>query len=101
MHKNSRAKKDILYIAISSFILTAIWVGFNIYHAAATSTISEELQKQIQPIEPRFDTQVIKELQNRKKIEPDYTLDQTTIQNSTPPLLDELDTDTIGTPSAN
>ncbi len=64
--KKSTAQKDILYISISSCILVILWVGFNIYHAHVTSTIEPDLQLQIQPIEPRFDSEVIQNLKTRQ-----------------------------------
>lgn len=72
--KKNRAQKDILYISISSFVLVALWVGFNLYHAYATSTITPDLELQIQPIDPTFNTQLIQKLKNRQKIAPVYEL---------------------------
>lgn len=70
--KKHNAQKDILYITISSFILMVLWVGSNIYHAAVSSTIAPDLQLQIQPIDPSFNTDVIQKLKTREKIAPLY-----------------------------
>lgn len=70
--KKSRAQKDILYISISSFVLVVLWIGFNLYHAHATSTIAPDLKLQIAPINPRFDTAIINKLKTREKIAPLY-----------------------------
>lgn len=68
--KKNRAQKDILYISISSFILVVAWVSFNIYHTYTTTTISEDLQMQIIPIDRDFDTTTIQQLQTRSKVAP-------------------------------
>ena len=72
--KKNTAQKDILYISISSCVLVVMWVGFNIYHAHVTSTIEPNLQLQIQPIEPRFDSQVIADLKRRQTVSPIFEL---------------------------
>lgn len=61
-------KKDILLLLISGFILVVAWVGFNIYHTLATSTVSETVVQQILPIPGTFDMRSIEELKKRKKI---------------------------------
>lgn len=65
-------QKDVLIILWMTFITTVAWIGFNIYHAIVTSTISEELQMQILPIDPNFDMATINKLKSREKIEPLY-----------------------------
>lgn len=66
-------EKDLFYLVLSSFILTALWVGSNIYHAFATSTISDVLQVQIAPISPNFDPRIIQNLKKRERITPIFT----------------------------
>ncbi len=80
----NKKQKDILYIAISAFFLTALWVGFNLYHAWATSTISPDLQIQITPIAPDFDTQTLDKLKSRQAIQPVYELKNTESASPTP-----------------
>ena len=75
--KKNRAQKDILYITISSFILVALWIGFNLYHTYTTSTIEPELQTEINPIDSRFDTDTINQLKSRKTVTPVYQIDAT------------------------
>lgn len=70
--KQNRAQKDILYISISIFVLVVLWIGFNLYHAYVTSTIAPDLQLQIAPIDPKFDTEIINKLKTREKIAPLY-----------------------------
>ena len=52
------------------FVMVFVWIGFNIYHAWATSTISADLALQIVPIKPNFDINTIHVLKNRNSIAP-------------------------------
>ncbi len=65
-----RVERDILFVLISSFVLTVAWVGFNLYHKWATSTISDSLQIQIKPIRPDFDLRTLEKLKAREKVSP-------------------------------
>ncbi len=65
-------RKDVIFILWLTFITVAAWVGFNIYHIAVTSTIDQELQLQITPIDSNFDTDTINTLKARERIEPLY-----------------------------
>jgi len=68
-------QKDILFFFISLFIVVVAWVGFNIWHEHVTSTLSSELQMQIIPINPDFDTETLQKLKTREKITPQYEFD--------------------------
>lgn len=70
MKPTARRQKDLLFVLVSSFILVIIWIGFSIYHKAVTSTISEDLQTQVVPINPNFDTDALKKLKSRVQISP-------------------------------
>jgi len=63
-------QKDILFLAFSFFVVVTAWVGFNIYHAYVTTTVSKSLQMQVVPIAGTFDTTVIEQLQTRTPITP-------------------------------
>lgn len=65
--------KEILLIAISSFILTVIWIASNVYHSYATSTIDTLLQLQILPISPSFDAETIEKIKQRQVVKPATT----------------------------
>jgi hypothetical protein len=62
--------KELLLIAVSSFILTVIWIASNVYHAYATSTLDSLLQAQIVPIPPTFDMDTIAKIRERTVIVP-------------------------------
>lgn len=64
--------KNILFLLISLFIIVVAWVSFNIYHNAISSTIPEQLENQIIPIAPVFDTNTLEKLRSRQKISPLY-----------------------------
>ncbi|SRR6266581_3100847 len=87
MKNNKVTQKDVLYFTISLFLLVVAWIGFNLYHIWATSTINADLQMQIKPIDPSFDTVTIQNLKTREKIVPvnEITGTQQTISPSVSP----------------
>jgi hypothetical protein len=78
-------QKDILFIFISSFVVVAAWVGFNLYHKWVTTTISPDLQIQINPIESSFDRDTIEKIKSRNRISPENELGGTGISPTTRP----------------
>ncbi len=66
------SQKNILLLLVPAFILVVAWISFSIYHNAATSTIPENLNIQIFPITPVFDTKTIEDIKNRQIITPLY-----------------------------
>lgn len=81
--KKSKAQKDILYISISIFIVTAIWVASNLYHAYVTSTITPDLKIQIVPIAPNFNTNIVQKIKNRKRIAPVFEIKNSSSEANT------------------
>lgn len=67
-------RKDILIILILLFVFAAAWIGGNIYHSIATSTISKTTIQDISPIAPVFDTKTVDKLKQRQKINPSFEL---------------------------
>lgn len=65
-----KRQRDILFLLISGFILTAIWISSAVYHNYASSTITDALQLEINPIDPRFDTKTLDQIKSRNDIEP-------------------------------
>jgi hypothetical protein len=70
MKKKQSPIEDILFLSISSFVVVVAWVGFNIYHSYVTTTITPDLQIQIEPIQPDFDIATIQTLKSRKQVAP-------------------------------
>jgi len=64
--------KDIMFLMVSIFIIVVAWTIFNVYHAAATSTVSGSLNMSISQIDPNFDTKTIDNLKKRTIVPPVY-----------------------------
>ena len=67
-------QKDLMLLLVPSFIMVAAWVIFNIYHSSVSSTISENLNMQIIPINPTFNMQEIDAIKKRMSVSPSYEL---------------------------
>lgn len=79
-----RRQKDILYLLISGFVLSVILVISNVYHNHATSTISETLQLEVLPIEPRFDKTTLEKIKQRTKVDPRFEVSTSVASTSAP-----------------
>ena len=93
MRKKHITQLDILFLSVSLFVIVTMWIGFNLYHAWVTSTITEDLQVQIIPIAPKFDLVTLDKLKTREKIEPFFELG--TISTASPaatptPIVEEV-----------
>jgi hypothetical protein len=67
-------QKNTLVMAILLFVFVLIWIGESIYTSANSSTISEEINQEISPIDPTFDANTINSLKSREKISPSLNL---------------------------
>jgi len=99
--KKQNKQKDILFILISSFILVILWIGFNLYHIWATSTVSQDVQMQLTPIAPNFDPSTIQQLKTRENINPSFERAQQSSQSAqtlqpTPPVLTPIGASSSG-----
>lgn len=65
-------QREILLIVGSFFFLVLLYLGLSIYHNYITSTIPEELDIQITPISPTFDSKTITDLRKRTSVLPLY-----------------------------
>ena len=65
------------------FIFVVAWIGGNIYHSIATSTISKTTNEDILPIDPTFDIKTINKLRLRQKVNPSFELGDV-VQTPTP-----------------
>lgn len=63
-------KNGLITLLSSIFIFVFIWIGFNIYHNSASSTIPESINTQLSPISPSFDTKTIDKLKKRQSVTP-------------------------------
>lgn len=71
-NKTHSKQRDILYILISSLVVVIFWIVSNIVHIWATTTVSEELQLQLTPINGTFDTDTLNKLKSRAHVTPQY-----------------------------
>jgi hypothetical protein len=67
-------QKNTLIMTILLFLFVLIWIGESIYSSANSSTISEEVNQEISPIDPTFDTKTVNDLKSREKISPSLDL---------------------------
>lgn len=67
-------QKDIMFLLISSVILTIAWIIFTIIHKSISSTIAPVTNEQITAINPLFDDKVISEIKKRQKTAPEFSL---------------------------
>lgn len=67
-------KNDILLILIPLALFALSWIGFSVYHNIITTTISQPLSVQIEPITPDFNTNTITSLKARRTISPMYDI---------------------------
>ena len=92
-------QKDILYLSISMFVIVAAWIGFSLFHTFVTSTISEDLQMKIIPIDPTFDTATIQVLKARKKVAPSFQSNEKSTVATPAQLSTENNDQTIASPA--
>jgi len=83
-------QKDTIITVILLFIFVLTWIGGSVYRSAVSSTISEDVSKEISPISPTFDTKIIDKLKSREKITPVYDLQNTVPVSPTPVTLPTL-----------
>ena len=57
--------KDVLALAVLTFITILVWIGFEAYHAAVTSTVPERLEILVQSLSPKINVEVIDKLKSR------------------------------------
>lgn len=60
-------RKDIAILAIIVFFTVVAWIVFGIYHAKNTSTVSQKELRQVVPLTPTFDNDIIKKLRSREE----------------------------------
>lgn len=78
-------QRQLLLFSLYTFIIIIAWVGFNLYNSSVTSTISEQQNIQVTPIDPVFSDKIIEKLKTREDISPLYQLSNQ-IQTTLPSL---------------
>ena len=65
--------KNLVYLAVFTFVIILSWIAFGIYHSYTTSTISSDTGILISPIPAHFDIDVVKNLKARKVVPADLS----------------------------
>ena len=58
-------RKEIVILSVITFLTVLVWIFFGIYHAKKTSTITPAQLKQVVPLTPTFDNDIIRKLKSR------------------------------------
>lgn len=67
-------QQEILFFLGSICVLVFAWIAFTIVHNSYTSTIGDTTSQIILPINSSFDTDTIKNLQQRLAVTPAFTI---------------------------
>jgi len=60
-------RKELAIIAIVIFLTVTAWIVFELYHAKNTNTVSQKELRQVTPLTPTFDNDIINRLKSREK----------------------------------
>lgn len=82
-------QRNLVIFLVPIFILTVLWVIFNVYHNYISSTITDPLTYQIVPIEGKFDSATIEAIKQRKRVSPSNEIIVETTDEEIDPQLDE------------
>jgi hypothetical protein len=61
-------RKEATILALIIFSTVVAWIVFGIFHAQTTSTVSVVQIKEITPLTPTFDNDIISKLSNREEL---------------------------------
>lgn len=59
-------RKELAIIALVILLTVIAWIVFSVYHTNITPTVSSKDLHQVVPINPKFDTDLLKKLRNRE-----------------------------------
>jgi len=59
--------KELSILSIITFLTVIAWIIFGIYHARTTSTVTNIQLKEIAPLTPTFDSDLIEKLTTREQ----------------------------------
>ncbi|MCL4339070.1 hypothetical protein M1271_05265 [Patescibacteria group bacterium] len=60
-------RKEIMIMALIILLTVAAWIVFGVYHAKTESSISQQDLRQVVPLTPTFDNDIIKKLRSREE----------------------------------
>jgi hypothetical protein len=63
-------RRDMLLLSILTFVTALGWIAFDVYHASVENTTPQDVEDQLAPVMPTFNTGLIEDLKNRETIDP-------------------------------
>lgn len=60
-------RKEIVILSIAIFLTVIAWIIFGVYHTKTTSTVTQKELRQVVPLTPNFDNDIIKKLKSREE----------------------------------
>lgn len=60
-------RREMAILAIILFLTTIAWIAFGVYHAKTASNITQKELKQVTPLNPNFDEELLKKLSTREE----------------------------------
>lgn len=63
--KHWRVKRDALTLGILSFVVVILWIAIEVYQTYVQTTVTGDVQDQLEPLSPSIDNQALDGLKNR------------------------------------
>lgn len=63
----SNNEKDLVLLAVFTFITVSAWIFFELVKTAKTTTVTSAVSQIIVPLSPKIDTETLTNLENRKE----------------------------------
>lgn len=60
-------RKEALILSLIIFLSVIAWIYFGVEHVRTTSTISQQSLRQVVPLTPNFDNDIIRKLKGREE----------------------------------
>ena len=60
-------RKEMSILAVILFLSAIAWIVFGVYHAKTSSNITQKELKQVAPLVPNFDEELLKKLSTREE----------------------------------
>lgn len=80
MIKKTKVSRDLLIISILTFITILTWIVMDVYRSLTQKQIPEVLEKQLLPLNPKIETKVFDQLENRLEEIPSVVPTETIIE---------------------
>lgn len=84
--KEKKIGKDLFIISVITTITIAVWIAIDVYRVLNKSEVPPAARKQIEPLDPKLDTDVLDQLEQRGFY--DFSATET-METLTPPSADQ------------